>query len=359
MNTSNQPNDKVFMAKALESIMRIGLVLLLIYWCYNIAHPFLPIIFWGIIIAVTIKPIYDRLKSVLGGRGTLAAILITLLPLILLIVPTYLLSDLLISSSKEYLVHLKQGTLSVPPPSEKVASWPVIGKPLYEFWSLASNNLETALMKIPPQFKNFGTHLLSSAAGIGVGILKFVVSMVIAGVLLAKADVGAQAALSLATRLRYERGGDTVKLAAATVRSVALGILGVALIQALLAGVGFVVVDLPAAGLLALLVLIVAVVQIPTIVILCPIIIYVFYTHNTIVAVVFTVWCIIVGLSDNILKPLLMGRGVDVPMIVIFIGAIGGFITYGLPGLFAGAFVFALSYELFLSWLNDDTQIGT
>jgi predicted PurR-regulated permease PerM len=358
MNTSNQPNDKVFMAKALESITRIGLVLLLIYWCYNIAHPFLPIIFWGVIIAVTIKPIYDRLKSILGGRDTLAAILITLIPLILLIVPTYLLSDLLISSSKEYLVHLKQGTLSIPPPSEKVASWPVIGKPMYEFWSLASNNLETALMKIPPHFKNFGTSCLSSAAGVGRDT-QVVVSMVIAGVLLAKADVGAQAALSLATRLRYERGGDTVKLAAATVRSVALGILGVALIQALLAGIGFVVVGLPAAGLLALLVLIVAVVQIPTIVILCPIIIYVFYTHNTIVAVVFTVWCLIVGLSDNILKPLLMGRGVDVPMIVIFIGAIGGFITYGLPGLFAGAFVFALSYELFLSWLNDDTQIGT
>lgn len=357
MNTSNQPNDKMFTAKALESIMRIGLVLLLIYWCYNIAHPFFPVIFWGIIIAVTIKPIYDRLRSVLGGRGTLAAILITLLPLILLIVPTYLLSDLLISSSKEYLVHLKQGTLSVPPPSEKVASWPVIGKPLYDFWSLASNSLESALMKISPQFMNFGTQLLSSAAGIGIGILKFVVSMVIAGVLLAKADAGAQAALLLAKRLRNERGGDTVKLAAATVRGVALGILGVAIIQALMAGIGFVVVGLPAAGLLALLVLIVAVVQIPTIVILCPVIIYVFYTHSTIVAVMFAVWCIIIGLIDNILKPLIMGRGVDVPMIIIFIGAIGGFITYGLPGLFAGAFVFALSYELFLSWLNDDTKI--
>jgi predicted PurR-regulated permease PerM len=357
MNTSNRPNDKVFMARALELILRIGLVFLLIYWCYKISRPFISIIFWGIIIAVTFKPIYDRLKSALGGRGGLAAILMTLLPLILLIVPTYMLSGVLIDSSKEFLVHLKEGTLSVPPPSESVSSWPFIGKPLYEYWSLASGNLEAALMKISPQFRNYGTQVLSSAAGVGVGILKLVVSMVIAGVLLAKADGGSKAALALAARLRHERGRETVELAAATVRSVALGILGVALIQALLAGIGFVVVGVPGAGIWALLVLIVAMVQIPTILVLGPIIVYVFYTDNTVVAVVFAVWCIIIGLSDNVLKPLLMGRGVDVPMIVIFIGAIGGFIAYGFPGLFAGAFVFALSYKLFLSWLNTDTQI--
>lgn len=359
MNTSNRPNDKVFMTRLLESTIRIGLVLLLIYWCYKIAQPFIPIIFWGIIIAVAIKPIYDRLKSVLGGRGSLAATLITLLTLIILIVPTYLLSGSLISSSKEYLVHLKEGTLSVPPPSERVSSWPLIGKPLYEFWSLASDNLEAALMKITPQLKNFATPLLTSVAGVGVGILKLVVSIVITGVLLAKADSGTQAALAFATRLRPERGGETVQLAAATVRSVALGILGVALIQALLSGIGFAIVGVPGAGLWALLVLIVAVVQLPTLLILGPMIVYVFSTNNTVIAVVFAVWCIIIGISDNILKPLLMGRGVDVPMIVIFIGAIGGVIAYGIPGLFAGAFVFALSYKLFLSWLKDDTRFDT
>lgn len=357
MNTSNRPNDKMFMARALESTIRIGLVILLIYWCYKIAQPFILIIFWGIIIAVAIKPIYDRLKSVLGGRGSLAATLITLLTLILLIIPTYILSDSLITSSKEYLVHLKEGTLSVPPPSERVSSWPLIGKPLYEFWGLASENLQAALRKITPQLKNFSTPLLSSVAGVGVGILKLVVSIVIAGVLLAKADGGTQAALAFTTRLRPEHGRETVQLAAATVRSVALGILGVALIQALLAGIGFVVVGVPGAGLWALLVLIVAMVQLPTLLILGPIIVYVFYTNNTVIAVVFALWCIIIGISDNILKPLLMGRGVDVPMIVIFIGAIGGFIAYGFIGLFAGAFVFALSYKLFLSWLNDDASI--
>jgi predicted PurR-regulated permease PerM len=359
MNTSNRPNDKVFMARALESTIRIGLLLLLIYWCYKIAQPFIQTIFWGIIIAVAIKSIYDRLKSALGGRSRLAATLITLCVLILLTVPTYMLSDSLIETSKAYLVHLKEGTLTVPPPSESIRSWPIIGQRLYEFWSLASDNFDAALTKITPQLKNYGAPLLTSAAGAGIGILKLVVSIVIAGVLLAKADSGGRAALAIATRLRSEHGRETVQLAAATVRSVALGILGVAVIQALLAGVGFVVVGVPGAGLWALLVLIVAVIQLPTLLILGPIAVYVFYTGNTLTAVVFAVWCILVGLIDNILKPLLMGRGVDVPMLVIFIGAIGGFIAYGIFGLFAGAFVFALSYKLFLSWLNEDTHIDT
>lgn len=355
MNTSNRSDEKALMERVLESTIRIGLVLLLIYWCYKIAQPFILTIFWGVIIAVAIKPVYDRLKSSFGGRGNLAATLITLLALIIFIVPTYMLSESLVVSSTEFLEHLKEGTLRVPPPSENIGSWPFIGKPLYEFWSLASVNLEAALMKLTPQIKNIGSPLLSSAAGVGVGMLKMLVSIVIAGVLLAKAEGGSRAALSFAKRLRSERADETVQLAAATVRSVALGILGVALIQSLLAAIGFIVVDLPGAGIWALLILIVAVVQLPTILVLGPIIVYVFYTHSTATAIVFAVWCVIIGLSDNILKPLLMGRGVDVPMIVIFIGVIGGFISYGFFGLFAGAFVFALGYKLFLSWLNQST----
>jgi len=207
-----------------------------------------------------------------------------------------------------------------------------------------------------PHLKKFGIPLLSAAAGAGVGILKFVVSIIIAGVLLANAAGGGQAARAIATRLTGEQGTKSVELAVATVRSVTLGILGVALIQTLLAGLGFLVVGVPGAGLWALLVLILAVVQLPTILILGPIIVYVFSTSSTVIAVVFTIWSILVGISDAFLKPLLMGRGVDVPMLVIFIGAIGGFMTSGIIGLFVGAIIFALGYKLFLLWLNEGAQ---
>jgi predicted PurR-regulated permease PerM len=359
MSNSNRPNDKLFMTRAMETTIRIGLVLLLVFLCYKIAQPFIHTIFGGVFIAVVIKPIYDRLKAALGGRSRLTVILITLLALILLIVPTYLLSESLINSSREYLVQLKDGTLRAPPPSESVKSWPLVGERLYESWSLTSNDLDAALDKVIAQLREHGDSLLSSAAGAGISILKLVIAIVIAGVLLANESAGKQVAMALATRLRSERGGETIQLAAATVRSVARGILGVALIQALMAWIAFVVVGLPGAGLWALIVLILATVQIPTILILVPIIVYVFSTSTVVTAVVFAIWCLLIGISDNVLKPLLMGRGVDVPMIVIFIGAIGGFISYGIFGLFAGAIILALSYNLFLSWLYDGAQKDT
>lgn len=356
MNTSHQPsNDKLFVARALEAAIRIGLVALLLYWCFKIGQPFIGTIVWGIIIAVAIHPGYERLKSALSGRGRLAATLITLFALIVLLVPTYLLSDSLINAVQAYSANINEGLLRVPPPPESVRSWPVIGEPLHTFWNLASNNLAAALSKITPQLKKLGIPLLSTAAGAGVGIVKFVVSIIIAGVLLANAAGGGRAAHTIARRLTGEQGRQTVELAVATVRSVTLGILGVALIQSLLAGLGFLVVGVPGAGLWALLVLILAVVQLPTILILGPITVYVFATAGTVIAVMFAIWSLLVGMSDAFLKPLLMGRGVDVPMLVIFIGAIGGFMTSGIIGLFVGAIILALGYKLFLLWLNEET----
>jgi len=352
-------NDQFIVTRALEATIHVGLVVLLLYWCFQIGRPFLQIIVWGIIIAVAIHPGYNRLKSALGGRGRLSAILITIVALIILLVPTYMLSGSLIETAKAYSAHLDAGTLSVPPPSESIRSWPVIGEPLYSFWSEASDNLGAALNKITPQLKKIGIPLLSAAAGAGVGILKFVVSIIIAGVLLANDAGGGRAARAIATRLAGERGTTAVELAVATVRSVTLGILGVALIQTLLASLGWLVVGVPGAGLWALLVLILAIVQLPTILVLGPIIVYVFSTSTTVTAVVFAIWSILVGISDAFLKPLLMGRGVDVPMLVIFIGAIGGFMTSGIIGLFLGAIILALGYKLYLIWLDQDTLPDT
>jgi predicted PurR-regulated permease PerM len=355
MGTSNQPsNDKLFVARALEASIHIGLVALLIFWCFKIGRPFIEIVVWGIIIAVAIHPIYYRLKSALGGRDRLAATLITLLALIFLLVPTIMLSDSLIETAREYSAQLEDGTLSVPPPSESVRSWPVIGEPLYKLWSLSSEDLGAAVSKMAPRLKKYGISLLSTAADAGVGILRFVVSIIIAGVLLANTEGAHQASLKFFRRLAGERGVNFVELAGATVRSVAQGILGVAIIQSLLAGLGCLVVGVPGAGLWALLVLLLAVVQLPTILVLGPVIVYVFATSSTIPAVLFAIWSVLVGISDAFLKPLLMGRGVDVPMLIIFIGAIGGFIASGIIGLFVGAIIFTAGYKLFLAWLQED-----
>jgi predicted PurR-regulated permease PerM len=286
----------------------------------------------------------------LGGRRTLAATLFTLLALVLLIGPTILLAETLIASAQELAANLRDGAVVVPAPPEGIGQWPVIGRPLEQYWQLASVNLQQALGEIGPQLRVFGRWLLSAAAGVGLGILHFVFAIIIAGVLLAQAQPGRRAAYAIATRLAGEQGAELADLARMTIRSVTRGILGVALIQSLLAGLGFLAAGVPAAGLLALICLLLAMVQ-AIVIVLIPTVIYVFATADPAVAVVFFIWSVFVGLIDNVLKPILLGRGVKAPMLIIFIGAIGGFLTFGLIGLFVGAVVLALGYELFLAWL--------
>lgn len=358
MTTSSPSStDRSYVTRALEATIHVGLVILVLFWCFKISQPFIEVIAWGIIMAVAVHPACERLNRRMGGRRRLAAAVMVLIALVVLLVPTIMLTGSLIDTAKSYSAHLDAGTLQVPPPPENARSWPVVGEPIYTFWNLASVNLEAALGKVAPQLKKLGMPLFAAVAGLGAGLLKFVVSIIIAGVLLVNAAAASRLALAFMTRLAGdEQGQKAVDLSEATVRSVALGILGVALIQTILAGVGFLVVDVPGAGLWALLVLILAIIQLPTILILGPIILYVFSTSSMVTAIVFAIWSLLVGMSDAILKPLLMGRGVDVPMLVIFIGAIGGFVLSGIIGLFVGAIIFALGYKLFLHWLYLDVQ---
>ncbi len=357
MSTPTQAsNGKLSVQRAVEVAIRIGLVFLLAAWCFLIVEPFIIPILWGMIIAIASYPIFQWMQAKLGGRNKLAATVFTLLALALLITPTAMLLDTVADTTHRLSVAVQDGSLTVPPPPASVSEWPVVGKELSAFWSSASKNLGATLTTIAPYLKEAAGWLLSTAAGAGIGVLQFVISIVIAGVILANA-VGFGGFLNaLATKLVGDRGEEFATLASKTVRSVAQGVLGVALIQSLLAGVGLLAADVPGAGLWALLVLLVAIVQLPPILILAPIILYVFSASSTTVAVIFMIWSIVVTMSDAFLKPLLLGRGVEVPMLIILVGAIGGMIHAGIIGLFVGAVVLALGYELFNAWLKEGQQ---
>ena len=295
------------------------------------------------------------LRELLGGRNRLAATLFTILTLVILIAPTVMLSDTLFSGARDITRALTEGSVDIPPPPQSVAGWPLIGKSLAEFWELASTNLEEALSEIGPHLKAAAKWLLERIAGAGISVLQFAVAIIIAGVLLAHGEGGGRTAQAIAARLAEQRGAAFLELMRATIRSVARGILGVALIQSLLAGLGFLVIGVPAAGLWALLCLLLAVVQIGILPVLIPVLVYVFSTADTLPAVLFLLWSIFVGGLDNVLKPILLGRGVNVPMAVIFVGAIGGFLLSGIIGLFVGSVVLVLGYQVFLVWLYGTT----
>jgi predicted PurR-regulated permease PerM len=360
MTEQQQPaTEKAFLRRALEASIRIGLVVLLALWCFEIVKPFIVPVIWGIIIAVATYPGYRKLLAPLGERRGLAATVVVLLMLVLLVGPTIILADTLVAGAQQLAKGLGDGTLGIPPPPESVAAWPLIGASLSKFWDLASVNLGSALNEIGPQLKIVGGWLLSAAGGVGFGILQFVFAIIIAGILLANAESGEQAADSISVRLLGDQGWKYADLAQATVRGVARGILGVALIQSILAGLGFLVIGLPAAGLLALLCLVLAVIQVGVGPIVIPAVIYVFATADPVPAVLFLIWGVFVTLLDNFLKPILLGRGAQVPMAVIFVGAIGGFLAHGIIGLFVGAVVLSLGYTLFRAWLDEERTSQT
>lgn len=342
---------KQYRRRALEVAIHVGLVVLLATACLMILRPFLPLIAWGIVIAIAVYPAYRKLKAVLGGRDKLAAILCTLFLLAVLTVPVVLLTQTLVGGIQTLTSHVRDGSFRIPPPPDSVETWPLIGPPLKSIWTTASTNLTGLLTSLAPQIKAIVPGLLSASAGVGLTVLQFVLSILVAGVMLANASGCAAISRSLAERLFGSQGPEFEELAGSTIRSVTNGILGVAVIQSVLAGLGFLAGGLPGAGLWTMIFLFAAVLQIGGLV-LVPAVIYMFAIASTTKAVLFLLWCIVVGLIDNVLKPMLLGRGVAVPIAVVFLGAIGGFLAMGTIGLFVGAIVLSVGYKLFLAWLE-------
>jgi len=337
--------------RALEASIFIGLALLLVVACFWILRPFIPLLAQGIIIAVAVYPGFQKLQSVLGGRQVLAGVLCTLILLAVVILPTILLAESLVHGIQVATAHLKDGTLIVPPPPAAVGNWPIIGARLNRVWSLATNDLTEAVRSFAPQIKGVLPGLLSASAGIGLTVVQLLLSILVAGILLANAVYAYELTRSLFGRVFGVKGPEFQQLIGATIRSVTFGILGVAGIQSVFAALGFLVVGLPATGLWTVIFVFAAVLQAGTLV-LIPAVIYVFAVASTTKAVIFLVWCVFVGIMDNILKPLLLGRGVAVPVAVVFLGAIGGFVAMGILGLFVGAIVLSVGYRLFLAWLD-------
>jgi predicted PurR-regulated permease PerM len=346
-----------YISRSLEVSIHVGLLILLVAACLLIVRPFLPLITWGIIIAIAVFPGYRRLQNLLRGHSGFAAVVCTVFLVTVLIVPVVLLTGSLVQGIQSLAARLKEGTPIIAPPPPRIETWPIIGLPLKQAWSLASTNLAAATHTFAPQIKAVIPKLLMASAGIGLAVMQWILSIIVAGVLLANAPSGAKVAHLLANRFFGDKGPQFEKLAGATIRSVTTGIIGVALIQSVFAALGFLVVGIPGAGLWAVIFLVAAVLQLGGLV-LVPAVIYMFAIASTTKAVMFLVWCVIVGVMDNALKPLLLGRGVPVPMAVVFLGAIGGFVAMGIIGLFVGAIVLSVGYKLLQSWLEGATQVS-
>jgi len=342
----------------LDAALQIGLVALLVYACSRIILPFTGILLWSVVLAVMLYPLHVRLVVRVGNRWS--ATLIGLVSVAVMLVPMVTVVMSLGSSIFSFVSGLQNHSLTVPPPPPWLADFPVVGQRLTETWALVATNMPAALAKYGQMLSGPAAWLASFAGGLAAGELSFILSFAIAAVLLAYGKGAADFARRLLERVTGSKaqGARLVTLSAATIRGVALGVVGVAVIQSLLIGVGFFAIGLPAAGLLTLATLLLAIVQVPAMLVTLPVIGYVLATEATTPAIIFTVWTLIAGLIDNLLKPLMLGRGLEVPMPVILIGVIGGMIADGLLGLFVGPVVLAVGYVLLTEWLRQDSVEG-
>ena len=355
MNDKQHPGEETsgsILATAVDLIVKIGMLAVLVFFCLNILSPFVNILLWAIIIAIIVFPLYEKLGGYFGKRKKFASIVITILALSILLVPSYWILASLVDGLAQLGSDIHDGSLAIPPPSRQVQAWPLIGGWLYTHWMAASENLGKALQEYLPQLATVTEKLLGALAGTGLGILQFALSIVIAGVLLTRSDEAAISGKKFFIRLAGSRGEEFAQVSERTVRGVATGVLGVAFIQSLLIGIALLIVGIPMAGVWIIITLILAVAQLPLLLVTVPMILWLFAFREPLPAVGWTLYLLVVGVSDNILKPLLMGRGATVPMLVIFLGAIGGFIVYGFLGLFLGAILLSLGYKLYLTWLN-------
>lgn len=338
----------------IQLVIRLGLLALLIVWTFVLIRPFVPILAWAVVLAVALNPVFTPLARILGGRPKLAAVILTLINLAILIGPAAWLGLGAVEGTKDLARQLTAGELAIPSPPQAIKSWPAIGPQLYEFWDQASTNLRAVLRNIAPYLKTFATTLLGFAGDAGLGTIKFLLSIVVAGVVFPYGPQLVAAGRGFLSRIVPEQSEHFLDLAGATIRAVSQGVIGVAILQSLLAGVGFKLAGIPSAGLLAFLVLLLSIVQIGATIIILPVIIWIWTDKDVTTALLLTLFLGVVSILDNILKPLVMGRGLTTPTLVIFVGVIGGTLAHGIVGLFIGPIILSVAWELMAAWIRDD-----
>jgi predicted PurR-regulated permease PerM len=362
MTPPTAPDSEIqqrFASRLLDVLIRAGLILALAILCYRAFAPFLTLTVWGVILAVTLYPVHQTIAKRLNGRQALSAALLTILGIAVLVVPTAVLMNSMGDAIQGLIKSVQTNKIEIPPPSERAAAWPVLGQKLYDFWSRAYNDLPGLVQSLQPKIGELALAGLGFVASIAGALLGFLAAFILAGIIMAFGESGALACQAIFTRIAgKERGQEFTRLSAATIRAVAQGVVGVALIQALVVGLCLIIASVPWAGALAAIVLVLGIAQVPAVIVTLPAIAYIWSsgTYGTGAAVIYTVLLLVAGMTDNVLKPLMLGRGVAVPMPVVLVGALGGMAASGIAGMFVGATLMALAYQVFWAWVAEQQE---
>jgi predicted PurR-regulated permease PerM len=346
----------------LDVLIRAGLILALVMLCYQVFAPFLTLMVCALILAIALYPLHQYFAGKMGGKQGVAATILVLLGIALIVVPTPVLMSSLGDSVRQLVIDVQENALEIPAPPDAVATWPVVGEKLHAIWSAAYTDLPALIQSLQPKIGDLAKTALGFVAGIGGGLLQFLAAFIIAGILMAFGESGSRGSLAIFERVvGGARGAEFTKLATATIRAVAQGVIGVAFIQAIIVGLCLLVAGVPWAGVLAMIVLVLGMAQIPALLVTLPAIGYIWWKgdYGNAEAIIYTALIFVSGMADNVLKPLMLGRGVEAPMPVILLGALGGMAAAGILGMFVGATLLALGYQIFMGWVGGPRRGGS
>jgi predicted PurR-regulated permease PerM len=320
-----------------------------------VLRPFLAAGVWAAMIVVATWPLFRSLECQLGGRRLPAILIMTLGMLLVLVLPLWLAIDTIsgnteaLTAAADYLVEN-----GLPQPPSWVAGLPLLGEMLAGLWSqLATGGSAGIVAKVTPYAADTGKWVLAQVGGLGGMLVQFLLIVTIAAIMYASGEPAARQVLRFGRRLAGTRGENSVILASQAIRGVALGVGVTAIVQTVLGGLGLAVAGVPFAALLSAVMLMLCIAQIGPVLVLLPAAGWLFWAGDTGWAVFLLVWSVIVGSLDNFLRPMLIRRGADLPLILIFVGVIGGMLGFGLIGIFVGPVVLAITWTLMQAWIAD------
>jgi predicted PurR-regulated permease PerM len=339
------------LTRTVLSVLLIGVLIAASFW---VLRPFLLASVWAAMIVVATWPLMLKLHAKLHSR-TLAMLVMTGAMLLIFVVPLVLAVQAIVANIDtitRWLTALP--TLTIPPPPNWVSGIPLVGEKIATVWTdVAAAGTSALLARLEPFLQEIAKWLAIIAGSVGFTTFEFLLTVIIAAIMYANGEAAREGLIRFGRRLAGERGENVVKLAGQSIRAVALGVVVTALVQTVLAGLGLFITGVPFAGLLTALILVLCIAQIGPLIVLAAAIVWLYWSGDTVWGTVLLIWSIAVAPLDNILKPILIRRGADLPMLLIFAGVIGGLIAFGIIGLFVGPVVLAVTYTLLEQWVKD------
>jgi predicted PurR-regulated permease PerM len=348
MTTHKLPTPDL--TRIILQVLWIGILIVASFW---IMRPFLSSIIWAAMMVAATWPFMLKVEAMLWGKRGLAVTGMTMAMLLLFIVPFSLAIAVIIENADSITVWVKTlETKVIPPLPGWVTGIPMVGPKLAAAWESAMAGPASLSARLAPYAGKLLNWFLSQAGSVGMIALQFILTMIVAVIFYSHGETASAGVVRFARRLGGDRGEEVAVLAAKTIRGVALGVVGTALIQALLSGIGMAVAGVPAVAVLTAVVFILCIAQLGPGLILIPAVIWLYYSDQTAWGTVLLVWALFVGTIDNFLRPVLIRKGADLPLLLIFAGVIGGLITFGIAGLFIGPVVLAITYRLLSAWVE-------